>query len=419
MAGTLTQDERGYSMSYEAGYIKAGMDIDPVTLRLGTKPITHTALPGVFADAQPAGFGLARLNARHGRELSPMELLDAGPDDAVGAIAVCADISHKLGWRAPTLDDLQEALRRLEQGEPASRAIMDATSAGGERPKVTVRDGQSLWLAKVQDSGDRPGMPALEFVAMSLAASCSIPVPATRLITAGHHQALLVERFDRHGSADRPCRRLFASAQTVLRLAPASVQGDAKRSYLDFAHEARRWANLGSTNTLDMGELWRRMVFNALVGNVDDHPRNHGLLNVDGAWRLAPAYDMTPIRAAAPAGPDPWPALSMAVHLSGSRLASPEHLLCAAPAFGLDPLGASQYLQSAAEHVTHSWQGLLRQALEAMGDRRAADGIVAAAWHAFAMAEQIADHPQLIEKARHLAMRAQSRRRKIPGLTQM
>lgn len=402
LAGTLTGDEMGWTLAYEPGYVDSGVAIDPIALKLSTRPFKSPYLPGVVVDAKPSGYGQDRLNARHGRDLSELELLEEGAGDGVGAIAVCDDISRKQGGCMPTLQDLESATRALDEHAPASRAIRAVngdieTSAGGERPKMTLRDGESLWLAKMQDRGDRPGMPALEFLTMSLARECEITVPAVKLVTVGSRQVFLVERFDRHDSPLGPCRRFFASAHSVLRLPQATVRGDPRRSYLDFAYEARRWSRAGQESDDDMGELWKRMAFNALVGNVDDHARNHGLLLVDGTWRLAPAFDITPLQMATPEGEEPWPALAMAVHINGSTVASPHHLLASASAFGLDLGRARDYLRKAAGCLAESWEIRLREALAPLAAPADAERIVSTARNAFAMAEHIATQPEAVD----------------------
>lgn len=414
LAGTLSSEDRGWTLRYEDSYVESGLAIDPIASRLAKRPIRSQTLPGVIGDAKPSGYGQDRLNAKHGRDLSDMELLEEGAGDGVGAIAVCEDIRRKQDWRMPTLRDLEEATKRLDETAPSSRAIRAVngdigTSAGGERPKMTLISGDRLWLAKMQDRGDRPGMPALEYLSMSLVGECEITAPAVSLITAGQRQVFLVERFDRHGSAQTPCRRLFASAHTVLRLQPASIRGEARRSYLDFAYEAKRWCGAGPDSAQDMAEIWRRMVFNALVGNVDDHPRNHGLLLANGTWRLAPAFDITPIKLQAPAGVDPWPALAMAVHINGSAEASPQHLLSSAPAFGVDVAVAANYLLRTSTFLANTWEQRLRDALAPLADPDGADRIVSSARSAFAMSEHIAAHPLVVEEA--LAAHAASSKR--------
>lgn len=421
LAGTLTHSPSGYSLAYERDFIHKGISIDPVAARLGLRPISSPHMPGVIADAKPSGYGQDRINAKHGRELSEMELLEAGAGDGVGAIAVCEDIGRKQKGPTPNLVDLAAAVASLDEHAPASRAIREVnsdleTSAGGERPKITVNHEGQLWLAKMQDRGDRPGMPALEFVAMSLAHECGITTPPIRLYTIGAHQVFMINRFDREDDPARPCRRLFASAHTVLRLPPASVRGDPRRSYLDFAHEAARWSNISHGTSDYRADLFKRMAFNALVGNVDDHPRNHGLLMVEGSWRLSPAFDITPIQRAAPTGQAPWPALAMAVAINNSSVASPENLISSAPTFGLDVAAAGEYLRQTSAHVANSWEHKLRKALPLVSPPADVERIVASARGAFAMSEFIAQHPATLDAAIEAAAQAAkvTRRRRQP-----
>lgn len=423
MAGTLTTEGQGYSLTYEPQFIEAGVAIDPIALKLGTRPLKTSSLPGVIADAKPSGYGQDRLNARHGLNLSPMELLESGAGDGAGAIAVCEDVLRKQVRSIPTLDDLERALERLDEGSPDTSVIREVgddldTSVGGDVPKMTLSDENRLWLAKFQDRLGRQGMPALEFVAMTLAGECGIRVPPVRLVTAGGRQVLLVERFDRYGPPLRPCRLLFASAHTVLRLHSANARFAARRSYLDFAYEAKRWGNLGAGNTQDMAELWRRMAFNALVGNVDDHPRNHGLLLVNGTWRLAPAFDITPCQLAATAGDEPWPALAMTVHISGSAEASPHHLLASAPAFGVDLESACNYLRRVAATLVESWEVRLREALAPLSNPAVAEQVVSTSRVALAMAERLATRPIVVDAPYDELLRQRGKRSRAQKMTE-
>jgi serine/threonine-protein kinase HipA len=99
-------------------------------------------------------------------------------------------------------------------------------------------------------------------------------------------------------------------------------------------------------------ELWRRMSFNALVGNHDDHVRNHGLLYRDGQWTLSPAYDIV-------AMPSFNRVLAMAVTPDGSRRVSAENLVRYAEHFSLTPEDAWEALQYMARLIVESWQELL------------------------------------------------------------
>lgn len=378
--------------------------LDPVELRMvrsarGIAIPAADGLPGVLRDAKPAGYGADRLNAQAGTELGPLELLERGVPDGVGAVEVCIDIGRKLAWRPKALEELMSLAEELDASTPASRALRRLngdldTSAGGERPKVTlVHDGR-LWLAKMQDRGDRPAMPAREYVTMTLAQKAGLDVAPVALHTFGSHQVLLVERFDRAGDPYRPQRRLFASAHTVLRLPLDAVRGDPRRSYLNLGDQLRVWGRGREDLGDQLRELWRRMAFNALVGNTDDHPLNHGLLhdgNAQRGWRLSPAFDITPAMTL-PAQPGDGPVLSMATCADGSARSGLQQLVDTAAHFGLDTDAAKAWLLATATLVAENWEPMLRSAAgPTMGSASALDGLITNARVAFAYSEWLAE----------------------------
>lgn len=407
-AGELAGVGPGARFAYLPDYLGRpdAVALDPVELRLTRKKRgmvlgASDGLPGVVRDAKPAGYGADRLEAQAGRALTPLELLERGVPDSVGAIEVCADIQAKLDWQPKALDQLQSLAQELDAAAPASRALrrLDEdldTSAGGERPKATlVHDGR-LWLAKMQSRGDRPAMPAREFVAMRLARMAGLSVAEVELHTLGAHQVLLVERFDRMGDPRRPQRRLFASAHTVLRLAPQAVRGDPQRSYLNLGDRLRIWARDCEDLAGQLREVWRRMAFNALVGNIDDHPLNHGVLHggVSSSlgWRLAPAFDITPAVAARSGPAEDGPLLSMATWVDGSARTSVAQLLAAAGHLGLEPDTARVWLRDTAALVAGHWEPMLRAAAQpVVEDAARLDALVADARAAFAYGEWMAE----------------------------
>jgi serine/threonine-protein kinase HipA len=103
-----------------------------------------------------------------------------------------------------------------------------------------------------------------------------------------NHHTFLTKRFDRNGDK----RIHFSSAMTQLEY----YDGDTGASYLELAEFL---TNHGSETKIDLAQLWRRIVFNIAVSNVDDHLRNHGFLFDGNGWRLSPAYDINPTRVAA------------------------------------------------------------------------------------------------------------------------
>ena len=164
--------------------------------------------------------------------------------------------------------------------------IAPGSSLGGTRPKANFTDADdSLWIAKFPSREDRRNVGAWEKVVHDMARECRISVPASRVIRLGSaYHTFCCRRFDRSGRG----RRFFVSAMTMLE----RNDGDAG-SYLELAQFLN---DHGARNSIEdnLEQLWRRVAFNVLVSNTDDHLRNHGFIRETSGWHLAPAYDMNP-----------------------------------------------------------------------------------------------------------------------------
>src|SRR5258708_39754609 len=125
---------------------------------------------------------------------------------------------------------------------------------------------------------------------LTLGRSCGMTTAASRLITVAGRDVLLVKRFDREKSGKGYLRARMLSGLTLLR-ADESPTGRDRWSYVLLVEELRR---ISSEAKRDAQELFRRMVFNALISNMDDHPRNHAVIARERDWRLSPAYDLAP-----------------------------------------------------------------------------------------------------------------------------
>lgn len=389
--------------------------VDPISQRLvrrakGSVVPFSDGLPGVARDACPAGYGADRMAARSGKILSPIELLEIGPPDSVGALEVCVDIDRKLSWRPHTLTDLRSIIEEMNEPAPVSRSIgalnADAsTSLGGERPKVTVVHQDKLWLAKMQDRADLPAMPAREYVTMTLAREVGLNVPELDLREVGHQQVFMIARFDRQGVPTRPQRSLFASAHTVLGLEPSAIPGDPRRSYLRLADQMRVWCVHSPHLEQDLQELWKRMAFNALVGNIDDHPRNHGLLHDGHQWRLSPLFDVTPVirrpsDETRQRKPGERVGLSMSTGIDSSTGIDASRLFDCCEHFGVCIDAAARWLRLASEHVAKSWETMLRKnAGLVLSQVSQLDSLVEECRYSFGLSEEFVAHPDLLDRA--------------------
>jgi len=196
------------------------------------------------------------------------------------------------GVAVPPLMDLPKLLSAADHvlGDSDSEEdlrllLAPGSSLGGARPKASVRDRDgSLAIAKFPRRDDETDSVRWEAVAMRLAGYAGLSVPEWRLEIIVDKPVLLSKRFDRTGGIRIP----FLSAMSMLDAVDKET-----RSYLEFVDALRQH---GAAPGEDIRALWRRIVFNILISNTDDHLRNHGFLyrGPDG-WRLAPAYDLNPV----------------------------------------------------------------------------------------------------------------------------
>lgn len=231
-----------------------------------------------------------------------------------------------------------------ETDEDLALLLAPGTSLGGARPKASLRatDGRLL-VAKFPRRDDDVPVTRWEAVCLALAAKSGIAVPVHRLELVARQPVLILERFD------RDIHRIpTMSMMTAL----GADDGDV-RSYVDVAGVIRRD---GSRPNEDLVDVYRRMAFNVLVSNTDDHLRNHALLRERHGWRLAPAYDLNPVPA------DVRPRVhALALDETGDQDASIETVLGAAAAFGLRPKEAKAVVRGVATAVD-KWRAAAKKA---------------------------------------------------------
>jgi serine/threonine-protein kinase HipA len=174
--------------------------------------------------------------------------------------------------------------RENERPEDLALLLAPGSSLGGARPKASILDASgALSIAKLPREGEEYSVERWEWVALELARKAGIRVAEARLVNVAGRTVMLSRRFDRRGTD----RVHFASALTLLGLADHD-----RASYPEIAEILQRE---GSQPREDSEELFRRMVFNICIANVDDHLRNHGFLRTSGGWTLSPAYDLNPV----------------------------------------------------------------------------------------------------------------------------
>ena len=300
------------TFEYDSGWLEYAdrFALEPA-LTLGPGPF-HTpsgrSLFGAIGDSAPDRWGRVLMRRAERRRAerageTPRTLMEIdyllGVDDEArqGALRFALReggpflAEHEVA-RIPPLIDLPRLLSAAEHvvgdtdsDEDLRLLLAPGSSLGGARPKASVRDRDGhLAIAKFPHKDDETNAVLWEAVALRLAEKAGIPVPDWRIEPVMNKPVLLLRRFDRVEGRRIP----FLSAMSML-----GASDNESRSYLEFVDALRRY---GASPRQDMQALWRRIVFNVLISNTDDHLRNHAFLcaGPDG-WRLAPAYDLNPV----------------------------------------------------------------------------------------------------------------------------
>jgi len=309
---SLTTDTHGTAIGrfvYGRSYLERSdtVPVDPVELKLAKSTYQTTSMKGVFGalrDAGPDYWG-RRIIERYIGKTEPGELdyLLYAPDDRAGALGFGTGKMPPAPRRKfnQTLDleklqTIADAIVKDEELPPNAAAeqieelMLIGTSMGGARPKAIIENKDGLWLAKFNRPDDKWNNARVEHAMLVLARNCGLSTAQSKIIQVAGRDVLLVNRFDREKTTRGYLRSRMASALTLLRTEDSHRSRD-KWSYVLLAEELRRvCAEPGK----DAAELFRRMCFNALISNIDDHPRNHAIIAKDRDWKLSPAYDLTP-----------------------------------------------------------------------------------------------------------------------------
>jgi serine/threonine-protein kinase HipA len=190
-----------------------------------------------------------------------------------------------LVWLPQLLNAAMRVSADDETDDDIQLLLAPGSSLGGARPKASVMDKDGhLAIAKFPQHNDDRQIPLWEALALKLAAAAGIPTPTWRLENIADRPVLILRRFDRTEGNRIP----FLSAMSML-----DATDNEPHSYMEIADALRQY---GAQAEEDCAQLWRRIVFNILISNTDDHLRNHGFLYTTGrGWRLAPAYDLNPM----------------------------------------------------------------------------------------------------------------------------
>lgn len=165
--------------------------------------------------------------------------------------------------------------------------VQPGSALGGARPKaVFLEEDGSMWLAKFPSPKDKHDWGRWEYLAYELAIEAGIEMPKAQLLNLSEHgHTFVVQRFDRSEGT----RRMYCSAMTLL----SKTDGGEPSYYWEIADAIGRYSDL-QYRAEDLAQLYRRIYFSILIGNRDDHLRNHGFLRTAKGWKLSPAFDLNP-----------------------------------------------------------------------------------------------------------------------------
>ena len=328
------------AFEYFPDFIKTGIELSPIKMPLAKKiysfphidHATFKGLPGLIADSLPDDFGNTVMNAwiasqgKSTNDISPLQRLQYTGKRGMGALIYSPATKRKnLNASQPIhiqslISIAQDILDKRSQfnislnndGQEDKEAMMSlmsvGMSAGGARPKAVlafnhdftqVRSGQTdapngftHYLMKFdgvsehnknqETFGDPMGYGAMEYTYYLLAKECGIDMMPCHLINEGKRRHFITERFDRKGNEK-------IHVQTLNGLEHVSYKQIGSYSYAELFNTARK-LNLSPDDAM---QLFKRMVFNVISRNHDDHAKNFGfLLDEDNKWQLAPAYDL-------------------------------------------------------------------------------------------------------------------------------
>jgi serine/threonine-protein kinase HipA len=345
------------------------------------KATDGSSLPSPIADGTPDSWGRAVIKmALGGRALTDLDfLLEAddflrsgalryfdGPDKDATALAPPgtgpgqASIPRLLDLeqivveaRAFETDPIHYRERRAQMVDLLRNAV---GTLGGTRPKVNAKaDDGSLWIVKLAKIDDQYAIARAEVMALKLAERVGITAAkADVLASSQRFPVAIVKRFDR---TDKGARIPFISAQTFMGL-PGAEPGN----YVDVAMQMRVFSR---DPKADMSELFRRLMFNVLIQNTDDHLRNLGFLSRGaGKWGLSPAYDVNPV-------PEEGTTLKTAISELHGNVLNVDAVIEAAPYFDVEVDEAASIASAMATSIKDEWRAIGSQFAMTSADFRA------------------------------------------------
>lgn len=348
-----------YGQSYRAR--ANAMPLSPFELPLQTGTFSPAGLhemPSCLRDASPDAWG-RRLIDYQFPLMNPNELdyLLLSGSDRIGALDFQASAKEYLprAAQAVTIEAVDPLAKMLEAGEAVSPqllpALLHGTSIGGARPKCLIEMEGDGYVAKFSLSTDQYAAVQWEYVAMRLAALAHINVAPVILKRLAGRDILAVKRFDRTRLLEGVTRHHMLSALSLLNLHEMEAR---YAHYQDLADLIRQQFEDPKAS---LKELFQRLSFNVLIGNTDDHARNHAAFWDGKTLSLTPAYDLSPqLRMGYEAHQ------AMAIGGTEGNVSTLSNVLSIHQAFLLSKEAAHAIIQNQIETLRQHWEGVCDEA---------------------------------------------------------
>lgn len=355
-----------YGRSYRALPDAIPLYLPELPLEAGViRPLNGLPIASAIRDAAPDAWGRRVIlnrtfglkgGALDGVDLDELTFLLQSGSDRIGALDFQTSATEYVarGGAHATLSELIASAERVERNLPLSpeldQALHHGSSIGGARPKALIADGPVKYVAKFSSAADTYSVVKAEYIAMRLAALAGLDVAPVRLAQASGKDVLLVQRFDREADGAGWRRKSMVSALTMLGLDEMQAR---YASYQDLAEIVRfRFTRAQET----LRELFARIAFNILVGNLDDHARNHAAFWDGEHLTLTPAYDICP---QGRAGEEASQAMLIVDQKRSSQIAT---CLAAAPHFQLDAPSAVRIVEHQVRAIGDHWASVCDEA---------------------------------------------------------
>ena len=287
---------------YDNDFLQTELEISPIKLPLQRGVVElprdpFEGLAGVFNDSLPDGWGrllfdrMLRSEGILPSEVTPLDRLAHVGLHGLGALVYEPDKSPNFDDEIIDLDVLASQTKEVLEGDSdeviAELLALNGSSAGA-RPKALIEHNDLKYIAKFSASNDTYSVVKVEYIAMRLAALCGLTVAPVKLVQASGKDVILIERFDRIKVESGWTRKSMISALTLFGLSEMTAR------YASYEELAQIIRVRFKEPKKDLKELFKRLVFNILCGNNDDHARNHAAFWDGKDLTLTPAYDICP-----------------------------------------------------------------------------------------------------------------------------